>query len=363
MIEDDNTATPAPTQAELLAVEIGDWAPLGGDVRLELAGRRTVLVGRNGSGKSALLFGIFWGGGVACGQFSAIARQRPDFPSVPMRFLCEHRDAQGEMWAYQYRLGKRIEESAWNQRDAVWVDTDLRRSDRERLVMSFREMNWLLAGIPRHQTFVRGKQVVSVTENVDGGGFRVAYLNQTEPVLGRLAEQLVLAHYSSHEGELAELAELGRRIGAWQTLQVETYRGREEKDSIAAVSIDGVDLGLVADGTQRVTGMLWDLVRSARTTCKLLLVDEPETGVHPGLLAGLLDTIDAYSIDRQVIVSTHSPQVVSWAKPQELRVVTREAGKTQVRPLSEQQVAQFLKYLHDQTLGEFVYSGALDDEG
>ena len=43
--------------------------------------------------------------------------------------------------------------------------------------------------------------------------------------------------------------------------------------------------------------------------------------------------------------------------------MTREAGKTQVRPLSEQQVAQFLKYLHDQTLGEFVYSGALDDEG
>ena len=54
---------------------------------------------------------------------------------------------------------------------------------------------------------------------------------------------------------------LGRRIGAWQTLQVDTYRGREEKDSIAAVSIDGVDLGFVADGTQRITAVLWDLVR------------------------------------------------------------------------------------------------------
>ncbi|HNG00092.1 MAG TPA: AAA family ATPase, partial [Pseudomonadota bacterium] len=107
----------------------------------------------------------------------------------------------------------------------------------------------------------------------------------------------------------------------------------------------------------------WEMIRRERQGFRTLLIEEPETGVHPGLLAGLLDTIDAYTVDRQVIISTHSPQVVSWAQPQELRVVTRQEGKTQVRPLSEQQVALFLKYLHDQTLGDFVYSGALDDEG
>ncbi|MFO0655196.1 MAG: AAA family ATPase [Polyangia bacterium] len=146
---------------------------------------------------------------------------------------------------------------------------------------------------------------------------------------------------------------------------VELYRratGWGDAHPLGSVAIDGVDLGLLADGTLDGGNPL-ALLRADVMSHHLLLIEEPETGVHPGLLAGLLDTIDAYTVDRQVIISTHSPQVVSWAQPQELRVVTRQEGKTQVRPLSEQQVALFLKYLHDQTLGDFVYSGALDDEG
>jgi hypothetical protein len=46
----------------MLSVEIEGWAPLGpGKVTLDLADRRTVLIGRNGAGKSALIEGILLG--------------------------------------------------------------------------------------------------------------------------------------------------------------------------------------------------------------------------------------------------------------------------------------------------------------
>ena len=363
MIEDDNTATSAPTKAELLAVEIGDWAPLGGDVRLELAGRRTVLVGRNGSGKSALLDGIFVAGQIAEGISLAETKRRFGIKSdsLPGRFFCELTDARGERLHYQYRRRKQIEEAAWrpSQGERPSERTDVRALDRDTLTACFYEQNGVTAASLRHH-FVRSRQVVTVEKTADG--LECSYLNRDEPEIGDLAASIARHYFGGCREWVEELADLGRRMGAWQVFHVDSYRGPEGTDSLASVSIDGVDLGLVADGTLRMTDILWLLVSAARLPAKLVMIDEPETGIHPGLLAGLLDTIDAYSIDRQVIVSTHSPQVVSWAKPQELRVVTREAGKTQVRPLSEQQVAQFLKYLHDQTLGEYVYSGALDED-
>ncbi len=92
-----------------------------------------------------------------------------------------------------------------------------------------------------------------------------------------------------------------------------------------------------------------------------ILIDEPEIGIHPGLLAKLLAEFDAYGADRQLVIATHSPQVVSWAKPSELRLVERVEGRTVVQPLSDEQAARVHGYLQDEgSLGEFVYGGGID---
>ena len=359
MSENENTVSPQRQHAELLAVEVGDWAPLGGDVRLELAGRRTVLVGRNGSGKSALFEGILLGGQIAdTAVVPASTVMDAKLPLYPKRFCVEIRDWQPESFFYEYTLHKKLIQREWRgaRKEAISDPSNL-------LSRVFRGLHVVVAGVPR-QTSTRSKQVVLVVETPDGAD--CSYLNRSEPRIGILARNLVRARFFKNEHVLEQLEELGQRIGVWKTLRVELYRRATDGGDahpLGSVAIDGVDLGLLADGTLRMAEILWALLRADVMSHHLLLIEEPETGVHPGLLAGLLDTLDAYTVDRQVIISTHSPQVVSWAQPQELRVVTRQEGKTQVRPLSEQQVALFLKYLHDQTLGDFVYSGALDDEG
>ena len=365
MSENESTVSPQRQHAELLAVEVGDWAPLGGDVRLELAGRRTVLVGRNGSGKSALFEGIL----LSCAEmpeqllfeFSPYERrksiEKTRLALLPKQARFEMRDSSGKRLFYSCKPG--MDESRHWRPDHPH-ETEISNGLLEECMVDVLGMHRVLAGVPR-QTSLRGKQIVTVPK---GNGY-CRYLNRDEPRIGRLAEQLVSRYYQFSDGKdaLAEIDELGKRIGAWETLRIDSYERAGDPEQLASVSVDGVDLGLLADGTLRVVELLWEMIRRERQGFRTLLIEEPETGVHPGLLAGLLDTIDAYTVDRQVIISTHSPQVVSWAEPQELRVVTRQEGKTQVRPLSEQQVALFLKYLHDQTLGDFVYSGALDDEG
>src|SRR5271170_4961844 len=78
----------------LRAAEIGGWPGLGGDVRLELGNRRTVIVGKNGAGKSLLLDGLYRAARTAVGGLGARA---------PLAFRCEVRLPGESPIAYEYR--------------------------------------------------------------------------------------------------------------------------------------------------------------------------------------------------------------------------------------------------------------------
>jgi AAA domain, putative AbiEii toxin, Type IV TA system len=145
-----------------------------------------------------------------------------------------------------------------------------------------------------------------------------------------------------------------RSLGVVKEVVVETYTGSTagSKD-FSAVLFDGVNLGLQADGTLRVVEIVSQLLQKG-ITC--LLVEEPELAVHPGLLGKLLALMTSYSLDRQIVVTTHAPQVVDWATPAQLRLVEGEGGATRIRRIEEPQISLLAQYLQDQgTLADFLY--------
>jgi ABC-type thiamine transport system ATPase subunit len=159
--------------------------------------------------------------------------------------------------------------------------------------------------------------------------------------------------------QFEELVELLRDIALVRDVKVELYEGPQAghdttaRRAYAAVLFDGVNFGLCSDGTQRVTGILRQLIRE---DASCLLVEEPETAVHPRLLSKLLGVIESYSFDRQVVLTTHSPEIVDWCGPDDLRIVERVAGKTQVHGLANEDLARVHGYLADQGLfSDFVY--------
>lgn len=68
----------------------------------------------------------------------------------------------------------------------------------------------------------------------------------------------------------------------------------------------------------------------------VLLVEEPENGLHPARIRDILGIMRDISTTTQVIIATHSPLVINELKGEEVTVVTRDPGRgTQTRLLCD----------------------------
>jgi predicted ATPase len=65
----------------------------------------------------------------------------------------------------------------------------------------------------------------------------------------------------------------------------------------------------------------------------LLLIEEPENSVHPWILRVFVEVCRA--ANKQIIISTHSPALINSLLPEELFIVWREQGRTEVQALKE----------------------------
>jgi predicted ATPase len=87
----------------------------------------------------------------------------------------------------------------------------------------------------------------------------------------------------------------------------------------------------VSDGTVQSLAMFSSLY-DARTP--LILVEEPENSVHPWIVKRFVDGCRE-ARDKQIIVTTHSPALISYLMPSELTVVWRSnEGHTELSPIT-----------------------------
>lgn len=96
------------------------------------------------------------------------------------------------------------------------------------------------------------------------------------------------------------------------------------------------DLSQESDGTLRMLGLLAALYQSSDES-SLLALEEPEIALHPGALAILADELLAASRRRPILVTTQSPDLIARFPAANLRVVERVEGVTKISPLEETQ--------------------------
>ncbi|WP_237747598.1 AAA family ATPase [Planktothrix prolifica] len=170
--------------------------------------------------------------------------------------------------------------------------------------------------------------------------------------------------------ELYEIESICQRVGLGSKISVQKFIlsrdsgekiENEDEEYISSVLLDGVNIGLLSDGTLRVLSILIEIIASSPNTTTI--IEEPETQIHPGMLAKLLNEIETYSFGENLILSTHSPQVISWTRPEKIILVHRDNGRTFVQKLGDDQIHNVIEYLSEEgDLGEWIYSGVLDDE-
>ena len=402
------------SQPRLLSFTLDGGTALGGQVSVSLLDRVGILVGRNGAGKSAILEGFEAISLLAIGRFTRF--KLFDSDSIPKILDIEILTPTERRLRYRYELtflpastddpdmddstSDNLEENqfSWNEccqyvdgeKELIWTTetgvttlsnggdpiitilgntNSLRQShipENSRLKLPD-EMQWVyvvLRGVrflgkaPVRQSSRRRPSLIRVSsKGISPGSFGLAD-SLARKILRRM-----------DTGELHELGSVCQRIGLGSKLTVQKFILSEEprekiegedEEYVSSVLLDGVNIGLLSDGTLRVLSILIEIIPSYPSATTI--IEEPETQIHPGMLAKLLNEIETYNFEENLILSTHSPQVVAWTSPDKINLVYRNHGRTTVRKLHEQEIKKVVEYLCEEgDLGDWLYSGILDE--
>lgn len=95
-----------------------------------------------------------------------------------------------------------------------------------------------------------------------------------------------------------------------------------------------------------------------------MLIEEPEVCIHHGLLSSIIQLIQSLSSEKQIIVSTHSDQLLDQLELNKVFRVTKTNEGTEVstlkNSLSPEELAELKSYLRDVGgLGEYWKHGDL----
>ncbi len=116
----------------------------------------------------------------------------------------------------------------------------------------------------------------------------------------------------------------------------------------------------MSDGTLRSVGLIMAVFQ--RPSPSVLVIEEPEATMHPGALGAILDLLRRASKSMQVIVTTHSPELLDakWITDKNLRIVTWQKGASHVLRPSE--ATREAMRTHLMGAGELLRSNALHPE-
>jgi predicted ATPase len=136
-------------------------------------------------------------------------------------------------------------------------------------------------------------------------------------------------------------------VGNWETLEFsQDVPGARNPWRFQAQS--------VSDGTLRALGVLVALFAGTGGTLSPIGIEEPESALHPAAAEVLLDALRDASERRQVIVTTHSPDLLDRHdfELSEIRAVRSVSGETIINELDAAGVLSLKEDLH--TPGELL---------
>ncbi len=360
-------------------------------------GRLTVLVGRNGAGKSnfvdalqfvqdALLFGMDMaipnrGGLSALRRWTA--RGRPGEVEIEISIK---RGTLSGTYSFVLAGGPGVEfkikrESCRAQRgsqepeeyeirDGVWVTRPERFSEDARQVIRssssserlIKKINSQVLFLPSSRVWV-GSALQDMYRFLTGNNFFAIYPNtinglqkfSTETRMGDHGENFASAlRYMKQRWETQQtgpfldlLAALKRvvddisdvrvnPVGSYLVTELKHIFRVSRKLTDPNETSPWFELSQESDGTLRALGLLIGLYQNAPRN-GLMAIEEPEMNIHPGALAVLADVLREAADRRQVLLTTHSPDLISEFSANELRIVERTSGSTRIGQIAEAQ--------------------------
>jgi predicted ATPase len=105
----------------------------------------------------------------------------------------------------------------------------------------------------------------------------------------------------------------------------------------------------LSDGTLRAMALVTLLLQPEGELPKLIVIDEPEIGLHPYALSVVVSLLKKASHHTQVIVATQSPQLLDECEPEDVICADREGSESRFRRLDADKLGDWLA---EYSLGE-----------
>ena len=113
---------------------------------------------------------------------------------------------------------------------------------------------------------------------------------------------------------------------------------------------------LTSDGSLRFFALVTLLNLPSEMLPDVVLLDEPELGLHPAAVALVGDMIKVCATERQVIVATQSPLLVDAFDIDEIFVLEAQEGRSSVRRFDKE---HYQEWLNEYTTGELWQKNVL----
>jgi len=113
------------------------------------------------------------------------------------------------------------------------------------------------------------------------------------------------------------------------------WRDRSSDDTLLGCQL--------SDGTLRMLALAALLLQPVEERPAIIIIDEPELGLHPDAVAIFAGMLRAASTHSQVIISTQSVTMVNQFGPEDIIVVERKDGASVFRRLESAGLEEWLQ--------------------
>ncbi len=129
--------------------------------------------------------------------------------------------------------------------------------------------------------------------------------------------------------------------------------------------IQPIDFAMMSDGAKRVFMILTRIIVASVGNISLIAIEEPENSVHPKLFQAYMQIISQLLDDCKVIITSHSPYIVSYLDPLWIHVgMNRNSGVAEFftfKKSGQKQLQQDAEEFN-MNMGDYLFSLLADSE-
>ncbi len=129
--------------------------------------------------------------------------------------------------------------------------------------------------------------------------------------------------------------------------------------------IQPIDFAMMSDGAKRVFMILTRIIVASVSNISLIAIEEPENSVHPKLFQAYMQIISQLLDDCKVIITSHSPYIVSYLNPLWIHVgMNRKAGVAEFFTFKKSRQKQLQQDAEEfnMSMGDYLFSLLADSE-